>query len=139
MINEECTYFCGPYKGYHGRATLQDDLFHGELLGVQDVVTFQGRTPAELRKAFRESVDDYLDFCAQRGAEPSKPYSGKFMTRVPPELHRVLSEQADREGKSMNQYMVDLLTALVKTSPIAPQRLKPASRAGRPRKPKAAH
>jgi predicted HicB family RNase H-like nuclease len=123
MILEECTYYCGPYKGYHGKATLQGNLFHGEVMGVQDIVTFQGHTPAELRNAFCESVDDYLAFCRQRGEEPAKPYSGKFMTRLPAELHRELSEKAERAGKSMNQYLVDLLTDLVREpSKMAPRR-----------------
>jgi predicted HicB family RNase H-like nuclease len=52
------------YKGYRGQAVYDDEqgIYHGEVLGLRDVVTFQGKSAAELRKAFRDSVDDYLDF-----------------------------------------------------------------------------
>jgi predicted HicB family RNase H-like nuclease len=66
------------------------------VIGMQDVVMFQGKTPAELRKAFTASVDDYLAFCAARGESPTKPFSGKFVARVPPEIHRKISENADK-------------------------------------------
>lgn len=42
----------------------------GEVIGPRDVITFQSRTPAETIQAFRESIDDYLDFCAEIGREP---------------------------------------------------------------------
>ena len=72
------------YKGYFGNVTFdaENDIFHGEVIGIRDVVTFQGRSVAELRKALRESVDDYLDFCRQRGQSPDKPLSGRFVLRI---------------------------------------------------------
>ena len=57
------------FKGYAAKVEFDDvaELFHGEVIGIKDVVTFQGRTPKELKKAFQESVEDYLSFCKQRG------------------------------------------------------------------------
>jgi len=65
-MKDECVYFCGPYKGYCGKAEYDHDaeIFHGEVIGTRDVVTFQGKSPSGLQIAFRESVDDYLEFCA---------------------------------------------------------------------------
>ena len=62
------------YKGYAGRVEFDDkaDIFHGEVIGLRDVITFQGRTVKEVRQAFRDSVDDYLDFCSKRGEEPEE-------------------------------------------------------------------
>lgn len=59
------------YKGYFGQVEFDDEagIFHGEIINIRDVVTFQGATVNELRKAFRDSVDDYLAFCAQRAVE----------------------------------------------------------------------
>ena len=113
-IKEKCTYVCGPYKGYCGKAQYdrEANTFHGEVVGVRDVVTFEGRTPAELRKAFRGSVDDYLDFCASRKESPEKPFSGKFMTRINPELHRTLAAMAELADKSLNQFICDHLQAI---------------------------
>lgn len=99
------------YKGYTGRVELDDEagIFHGEVLDLRDVITFQGQSVEELERAFRDSVDDYLDFCAERGEEPDKPFSGRFMLRLPPELHRKVHVQAQRDGKSLNQWIGDKL------------------------------
>jgi predicted HicB family RNase H-like nuclease len=99
------------YKGYYGRTELDDEagLFHGRVVGIRDVVTFEGRTVRELRKAFRDSVDDYLAFCRERGEEPDKPYSGKVSLRVEPELHRKISMAAGAAGKSINRWIAEHL------------------------------
>jgi len=99
------------YKGY--RATVaydeQADLFHGEVIDTRDVITFQGRSVDALKRALRESVDDYLDWCAERGKEPDKPFSGKLMLRMEPDLHRSLSAAAARAGKSLNAWIAERL------------------------------
>jgi len=97
------------HKGYTGTVTYDDEaeIFHGEVAGLRDVVTFQGTTVKELKRAFRESVDDYLDFCAQRGEEPEKPVSGRFVLRMPPDLHRSLITAAKRNNQSLNAYVLD--------------------------------
>ena len=92
------------YKGYIGKVEFDDEaeLFHGELVNTRDVITFQGESVKELRRAFKDSVDDYLAFCAERGEEPDKPFSGQFVTRIPPALHRQLHLAASLAGKSLN-------------------------------------
>lgn len=99
------------YKGYTGNVAYDDDaeIFHGEVIGLRDVVTFQGKTVDELKKALRESVEDYLAFCAKRGEQPEKPCSGKFVVRIPPTLHRRLIVEAASEGISLNQWAVKKL------------------------------
>lgn len=99
------------YKGYHGTIQIDEEsgLLHGEVVGLRDVVTFQGYTVEEARQAFRESIDDYLDFCEQRGEEPEKPFSGKFNVRLSPELHRLLVIQARKAGMSLNSFIRELL------------------------------
>ena len=99
------------YKGYSGHVEFDDEarLFHGEVLDTRDVITFQGRSVDEIEAAFRESVDDYLAFCAERGEEPDKPFSGRLMLRLPKDLHREVFVGARRSGKSLNQYVVDHL------------------------------
>ena len=69
------------HKGYTGHVEFNDEagIFHGEVLDLNDVVTFQGRTVEELERAFRESVEDYLAFCQERGEAPDKPFSGRLM------------------------------------------------------------
>jgi predicted HicB family RNase H-like nuclease len=99
------------YKGYVGRIEFDDEaeIFHGEVVTARDVITFQGATVKELRKAFQDSVDDYLAFCKERGEKPEKPYSGHFVTRVSPDLHRAISIAASSAGKSLNAWVAEQL------------------------------
>ena len=99
------------YKGYTGQVSYDDEvrIFHGEILDTRDVITFQGRSVEEIEKAFRESVDDYLEFCKERGEQPDKPFSGKFVLRMTPKLHHKLFLKASRSGKSLNRWVVDTL------------------------------
>jgi predicted HicB family RNase H-like nuclease len=95
------------YKGYVGKVEFDDEskIFHGEIIGIRDVVTFQGTTVKELEKAFKESIDDYLAFCKERGEDPDKPFTGKFVVRLAPELHRAAFIAAKRAGKSLNSWL----------------------------------
>ena len=103
------------YRGYTGYVEFDDEaeLLHGEVLDTRDVITFQGRTVSELRTAFRDSIDDYLDFCAQRNEKPDKPFSGKFVVRLPSELHHRAYIKAVEQGKSLNQFVVESLQRVI--------------------------
>jgi predicted HicB family RNase H-like nuclease len=100
-----------PYKGYRAAVSFDEDalVFHGEVLGLRDVVTFQATTAEGLRAAFHDSVDDYLQWCEKDGVEPEKPYSGLLSLRTSAELHRQMSDAAARQAKSLNQWMVEAL------------------------------
>ena len=99
------------YKGYCGVPTYDDTakVFHGRVVGIRDVVTFEGRTVDELRKAFVDSVEDYLEFCRELKREPNKPYSGKFVLRMSKRLHRELDIACSATGSSMNKFVVESL------------------------------
>ena len=102
------------YTGYGCTIRFDDDadIFHGEVTGLRDVITFQGRTVDELKTAFRDSVDDYLDYCASRGEAADKPYSGRFLLRIDPSLHRRLVELSSDEGESLNNWIASRLGEL---------------------------
>lgn len=103
------------YRGYVGKVEFDDeaDLFHGEVVNTRDVITFQGKSVDELRLAFHESVDNYLAFCEERGEEPDKPFSGQFVTRISPELHRQINLAATLAGKSLNAFLTEQSQAAV--------------------------
>jgi len=105
------------YKGYFARVEFDDEanIFHGEVINLRDVITFEGESVEELRKAFTDSVEDYLEFCAERGEDPEKPYSGKFLVRVEPDLHKTLVIQARKNGKSLNTWVSDALNQVIKS------------------------
>lgn len=104
------------YKGYFAKVEYDDDaeIFHGEVINLRDVVTFEGETVKEIKKAFQDSIDDYLDFCTKRGENPEKPYSGKFIVRVEPELHKKLIIEAHKTGKSLNMWVNDAISKALK-------------------------
>ena len=105
------------YKGYFARVEFDDEanIFHGEVINLRDVITFEGESVEELRKAFTDSVEDYLEFCTERGEDPEKPYSGKFIVRVEPDLHKTLVIQARKNGKSLNTWVSDALNQVIKS------------------------
>ncbi|MEW5841945.1 MAG: type II toxin-antitoxin system HicB family antitoxin [Bacteroidota bacterium] len=102
------------YKGYTAYIEFDDDagIFHGEVLDTKDVITFQGTSVTELKKAFKDSVEDYLAFCKERGEEPDKPFSGKFILRLPKELHRKIYIKAIKSGQSINNYIAKTLDSI---------------------------
>jgi predicted HicB family RNase H-like nuclease len=104
------------HKGYFARVEFDDDanIFHGEVINLRDVITFEGEAVEELKQAFHDSVDDYLDLCAKRGEDPEKPYSGKFVVRVEPELHKNITIEARKEGKSLNVWVSDAISKALK-------------------------
>jgi predicted HicB family RNase H-like nuclease len=106
------------YKGYFAKIEFDDDanIFHGEVINLRDVITFEGENVRELRQAFQDSVDDYLAFCAERGEDPEKPYSGRFVVRVEPELHKNIMIEARKKGKSLNVWVKDAISKALKNS-----------------------
>jgi predicted HicB family RNase H-like nuclease len=103
------------YKGYIGKVEIDDEagILYGEVINVRDVITFEGASVDEVQRAFHESVDDYLDFCAKRGESPEKPFSGKFVLRLPADLHRKAYIQAKLKDKSLNSWVTDVLRSVL--------------------------
>jgi predicted HicB family RNase H-like nuclease len=99
------------YKGYIARVEYDDEaeLFHGQVMNLRDVITFQGHSVKELRKALRASVEDYVAFCASRGEEPEKPFSGKVLLRLSPELHRAAMVAAAQRRRSLNAWATEVI------------------------------
>jgi predicted HicB family RNase H-like nuclease len=99
------------YKGYLSRITFDDDanIFHGEVINIRDVITFQGNSIDELRQALKDSVEDYLAFCAERGEKPDRPFSGRFTVRLSPEQHRKVVFAAEKAGEPPHDWVVQVI------------------------------
>lgn len=99
------------HKGYLGKVEFDDEanLFHGEVINIRDVITFQGESVAELRQAFVDSIEDYFTFCAERGEQPENPFSGRFTVQLSPEEHRRIVIAATKAGKSVDNWVADML------------------------------
>jgi len=99
------------YRGYLAYVEFDDeaDLFHGEVINIRDVITFQGKSVDELRQAFEDSVEDYLEFCAERQEKPEEPFSGRFTIRLSPGQHRRIVLAAEKAGKRIDSWVADVL------------------------------
>ncbi|MCK4276527.1 MAG: type II toxin-antitoxin system HicB family antitoxin [Phycisphaerae bacterium] len=99
------------YKGYVGKVEYdaEANILHGEVVGIRDVVTFQAKSVEQVQQAFKDSVDDYLEFCKERGQKPDKPCSGRFVVRIGSELHRRANMLAALSGKSLNTLVSECL------------------------------
>ena len=98
------------YKGFYGEIELcsREKIFRGKLV-VLPLFTFQGTNIDDLERDFQKTVDYYLSDCAKHGVEPRKPFSGNFIVRVSPEMHFKIAQQADKENKSLNAWVIEKL------------------------------
>ena len=103
------------YKGFVGRIEYDDEagIFHGEVINLRDVITFRGESVQQLRQALQDSVEDYLEFCVARGEEPERPFSGKFIVRIDPELHRQLYVLAKKKDTSINKLVSEAVEKIL--------------------------
>jgi predicted HicB family RNase H-like nuclease len=104
------------YKGYTGDIEIDDDanILHGRVLNLKAVITFEGTTVEEIKEAFKESIDVYLEVCAELGNEPEKSFSGKLPFRTTPDHHRLIHLASTKVGKSINAWMDEVLTQTAK-------------------------
>ncbi len=99
------------YKGFIGTVEFDDEAetFHGEVINLKDIITFQSDSVEGLKKEFRESIDDYLEFCRERNEEAERPFSGKLTLRLDPELHRKFFILSRKKKMSLNHWISEAL------------------------------
>jgi predicted HicB family RNase H-like nuclease len=99
------------YKNYIAQIEpdLEDGILVGRVMNTLDIIGFHGNTIAEAIQSFHTVIEEYLEDCKKRGINPNKPYSGRFNLRVPPTLHSEVAAAAVRNGKSLNQWVVEVL------------------------------
>ena len=117
------------YKGYSGSIeySQEDELLYGQVMGLNSLISYEGKTGKELEKDFTEAVDDYLLFCKEEGTKAEKPFTGNFNVRIPSELHQRASLLAMRENRSLNSFVANPLgkRSTGRNPPVSP---------GKPRK-----
>lgn len=95
------------YKEYLGsvRYSTDDEVFFGKIEGIDDLVTFEGESVPQLKKAFHEAVDDYIEIARECGKQPEKTYRGSLNIRLKPETHKKANRLALMKGKTLNQFI----------------------------------
>ena len=99
------------YKGYITKINYDpdDEIFFGKILGIKDIFGFHAETAKELKPAFHEAVEHYLEFCKIKQIEPQKSFSGNFVVRFSPEIHEKITLAASNVHKSLNTWLEDLV------------------------------
>ena len=107
------------YKNFIGSVSFsaEDEVFHGKIEGIDDLVTFEGNNVADLKSAFEEAVEDYIKICDEIGKKPEKSYKGSFNVRIKPELHKKVARKALKQGYSLNQYVEKALEGFLVNEP----------------------
>jgi len=103
------------YKGYMGSIEYSDEdqVFHGKVIGIRSLLSFEGESVKSLTKDFHDAVDEYLDYCRDTDKEPEKPYKGSFNIRIGSELHQKAATAAASNGVTLNSFIGDAIRKAV--------------------------
>ncbi|MYM96950.1 type II toxin-antitoxin system HicB family antitoxin [Duganella vulcania] len=110
------------HKGYHGTGEIstEDNCLHGKVLFIDDLITYEGENPGELKQAFIDAVDRYIDYCERTGKPANRPYSGSFNVRVGSDVHRDACLAASESEQSLNEFVRDcIVTCLTQRQSVA--------------------
>ena len=104
------------YKDYYGSVEFsdEDNVFFGRIIGINDRITYQGENAKDLRRDFENSVDEYIEICAELGKPPEKAYKGTLNVRITPMLHRQLAAYSAVSGKTLNAAVEDAIREYIK-------------------------
>jgi len=99
------------YKNYTGSVEFsgEDSCFHGKVMGIKSLISFEGNCINSIIDDFHKAVDEYLDFCTEKGIEPEKPFKGSFNVRIDTTLHRKMALTASARGISLNSLVEDAI------------------------------
>lgn len=105
-----------PVDMYTYRLTWsEEDQEHIGLCAEFPGLSWLAGSPEEALDGIRSLVKDALADMDRSGEEPPAPYatrsySGRFLVRVPPDVHRMLSIQAAESGVSLNRLVSSKLS-----------------------------
>lgn len=104
------------YKEYLATVeySTEDEVFYGKLFGINDLVTFEGASVKEIKSAFEEAVDDYIETCKEVNKKPEKSFKGSFNVRVPSELHKDAAFIAVQNNVSLNDFVKGAIQYAIK-------------------------
>jgi len=105
------------YKGYYGSVHYSDEdqVFFGKIEYIRSLVNYEGTTVKNLRRAFKEAVDDYLKLCQNEGIEPDQSFRGSFNVRTGCDLHRKAALYAKEKGLNLNKVVTEALNQYLLT------------------------
>ena len=108
------------YKDYYAivHFSAEDEVFFGKILGINDLVTFEGQSVKELKKSFKDAIEDYLETCKELKKIPEKTYKGSFNVRVSPGLHREVALAALQKNVTLNDFVKNAINYAIKHADV---------------------
>lgn len=105
------------YKNFIGTINYnpEDNILFGKIEGINDLITFEGKSVDEITKSFHQAVDEYLEICEKTGKEVYKSLKGSFNVRIPPEMHYLADQKAKIMKISLNQFVQRAIKNELKT------------------------
>lgn len=99
------------YKGYLGSVeySAEDDCLFGKVIGIRGLISYEGNSVSELKKDFRDAVDNYLDMCQLKKITPEKAFKGSFNVRIGVDLHRDVAMKAQEKNMTINAFVKAVL------------------------------
>jgi predicted HicB family RNase H-like nuclease len=106
------------YRDYTGSIEFseEDEIFHGKVIGIRDIISYEGDSAKAIIEDFHNAIDEYLEFCEKSGKLPEKSFKGSFNVRIQPELHRQATLAASARGLSLNAFVEDAIRQNVNQS-----------------------
>ena len=104
------------HKNYFGSVEFssEDNTLYGNIIGIDDLVTYEAESVKELKKVFIESIEDYLETCNSLGKEPNKFFKGVFNVRTSNYVHRYLVMLAEKKKMKLNEVVNKAFDFLIK-------------------------
>lgn len=108
------------YKNYTGtiEASIEDGCLHGQILFIDDIITYEGNTVDDIKNSFQETVERYLAYCKETGKPANKPYSGTFNVRIGQELHRKAVKIAYSRGIKLNDFVTQAIQSAIEQNGV---------------------
>lgn len=103
------------YKGYHGSIefSLNDNILFGQVININSLISYEGTTLDELKKDFKNAIDEYLKMCKEHNETPEKAYTGTFTVRLNPEIHQKLALYANEHNESLSTCVKRAITQML--------------------------
>lgn len=103
------------YKGYYGSVHFDDEdiIFYGKVEFIRALISYEATDAKGLKKAFEESVDDYLATCHKKNITPEMPFKGSLNVRLGADLHRRVAILAEQRHMSINKFITKALNQAI--------------------------
>ena len=107
------------YKGYWAKVQYsdEDECFWGKIEGLKkSLILFEGDTVKDLKKDFKNAIDEHLEMCKELNIEPEKQCKGSLNVRLGVDLHSKAKMKSIEKKISINELIKEAVALYLKTN-----------------------